>query len=147
MKKEKGLSSFGKNNERLIVGYDSMDYNPVKKFAEYKNTERFDKLVAVDTYLQKDSEGIVCKNKNFYNKIENSTINNIYSFGFSYSRVDEPQIREVCRALNRKKNRTREMTWYLNKYDEQGNKNESYKKIIRKLGFEGEFAVYDADSI
>lgn len=147
LKEEKGISSFGKDNERLIVGYSRMGYDPNKKFTNYQGTDRFNKLISVDTYLQKDSEGIIYSKRDFYDKIEKSNIDNIFSFGFSYSLVDQPQIRELCRVLNGGGNRTKAMTWYLNIFDEKGHKNEKYKEIVRGLGFEGQFALYDADSL
>lgn len=142
-RREKGMSCFGENNEKLIVGYDGANYDPYSKFNAYSNI--LDKLIAIDTRMQKESEMITWRKKSFFDRIRNSDIMNIYSFGFSYSKADEPQIREVCKALNKDSDMTVNMTWYLNSFDNKEGKNEKYKNIIRDYGFKGKFEIYDAD--
>ena len=66
-------------------------------------------------------------------------IEKIYSYGFSFSNVDLPYIKEVCNQLD-----TINITWFLYDYDEKEVR-DRYRKIIRECGFKGEFEVFSVN--
>lgn len=142
---KKGSSSFGKSNEKLIVGYGRTDRDKNKEPGYHQETVIGKNLILIVECLLKDSESIVNDNSPFFDKIRKTNIRNIYSYGFSYSSVDEPQIEAVCDALNGECEMTKDMTWYLNEFDEKENKNEEYKKVIIKYGFKGKFDIYSSE--
>lgn len=82
----------------------------------------------------KDSDEIVRNNQVFFEKIRRSSIQNIYSYGFSYSSVDEAQIEELCASINEGKDASK-IVWYFNVFDEKNQKARLYEEIIRRLGF------------
>lgn len=91
-------------------------------------------LMEIHDYLRKDTSKVI---KEFRPVFDNLTeIDKIYSFGFSFSTVDLPYIKEVCKKLD-----TREVTWYLNGFDDN-NTIEEFKKRLSQCGFKGEFKIY-----
>lgn len=60
--------------------------------------------------LKKKTEEIINSFEIF--KMDFGDINEIYSFGFSFSEVDMPYIAEICNKIN-----TQNTIWYLNNYE------------------------------
>lgn len=83
----------------------------------------------------KDTIGATKGNRDFFNSISKS-VDKIYSFGFSFSKVDEIYITEICGKLP-----TRNVTWYLNEFDDLA-KRRGYQKTIKSCGFIGVFDTY-----
>lgn len=92
-----------------------------------------DYLTDIQEVLKKDTKKIIEETDLFK---ELDSIENIYSYGFSFSEVDLPYINEICFRLD-----TSQMTWYLNDYEEEVVRKE-YKKKIRKCGFKGKFDTF-----
>ena len=77
------------------------------------------------------------KYKDFFNKLSVDT-DKVYSYGFSYSRIDSLYIKEIIRRI------APNATWYFTTY-ETLNKEELRKKKIklRRYGFKGTFGSFD----
>lgn len=95
-----------------------------------------DNILDVMKDLRKNVYGIIRENKEFYDSID-SSIDEIYSYGFSFSDVDLPYIKEILKRVNGKI-----ITWYLNKYDNKETICENINKII-KCKFKGKFKLYE----
>ena len=80
--------------------------------------------------LKKDTSKVIQQNKDILKKF--GLVDEIYSYGFSFSEVDLVYIKEICSQSS-----TKNIRWYLNDYD--GSKFEEFKDKIKKCGFEGEF--------
>lgn len=87
--------------------------------------------------LRKDTDKQLRKYSDFFKKLDKN-IDKVYSYGFSYSTVDSPYIKEVIRHISP------DATWHFTSY-ESNNKNElRIKKIkLRRYGFKGSFDVFD----
>ena len=145
--RQKQLGPFGKYNEKLYYGYGiernekDIDEHIEKKYESF-DPETRGICALLDANLVKDTDEIIknIRNCDFYESINNDyDIEHIYSYGFSFEAVDEPQIRELIKSLNRDTHATRDMVWHLSAYDERRGSNSKYRRIIRSLGFEGKF--------
>lgn len=87
--------------------------------------------------LRKDTDKQMRKYKDFFNKLGVDT-DKVYSYGFSYSHVDSPYIKEIIRRI------APNAIWFFTTY-ETLNKNELRKKKIklRRYGFKGTFGCFD----
>ncbi|MBC3803347.1 hypothetical protein GH808_02690 [Acetobacterium fimetarium] len=122
----------GEQNGEIIFGHgNNLDY--IEEEKTYIGSE--DSLQKMHDSLKKDTKGSIEKNHEFFSKLT-SSITKIYSYGFSFSPVDEIYIKEICSKLP-----TESITWYLNNYDEIEKINE-YKKTICSCGFNGSFELY-----
>ena len=112
---------YGDNTRELIIG--------CKDSSKYTSTRNEFAMVADS--LVKDTGNIIKNNLNAYLYfVENSGIDNVYSCGFSYSEVDKPYLKEICKALAKKNT-----IWYLYDYDTAENIRSSL--TIRECGFKG----------
>ena len=84
--------------------------------------------------LRKDTYEIIRRNRNFWGKIQDADITEVYSFGLGYGDVDMDYISVITRLI------TESVTWYLNNYS--GDENLVYEQKIRKAGFKGSFGRY-----
>lgn len=86
--------------------------------------------------LYKDTDRQKYKYRNFFNKIDNN-INEIYSYGFNYSKSDITYIKLILKSISVNS------IWYFTKFD---SKNKNFIRIIkiklRKLGFKGSFGIF-----
>ena len=88
--------------------------------------------------FQKDTVSPFKKYNDFFKRL-NTDIDRVYTFGFSYSRVDSVYIKEII------KNISKNATWYFTKHDTLDSKTLGVKKTkLRRYGFQGEFNVFDA---
>ncbi|WP_074554515.1 bacteriophage abortive infection AbiH family protein [Bacillus cereus] len=91
-------------------------------------------LEKIHRLLKKDTNSALYSAELFFNEL--SSVQEIYSMGFSFSEVDLIYIERICDVCN-----TEKCTWYLSdfKYDET---EEEYKRKIREAGFKGEFDIF-----
>ncbi len=110
--------SFGEGKTGLVVG------GPEPKHP------RKDPYITFRGDLIKNTEMAIFSNETFFERIKESNIHNVYSYGFSFSRVDLPYIRKICDKLNNRK-----VTWHIFIYDNK----DRFKFIcrLRKAGFKG----------
>ena len=121
----------GKIGEDLIVGHNgSLDYSE-------KNTSLpngcFNTLQEIYERMRKSTEEVL---ENHYDEIKPITnCSNIYSIGFSYSSVDLPYIKTICRLINN------DIVWHLNDFGGPKIVN-GFKAAIKQCGFTGEFSTF-----
>lgn len=122
----------GKQGEELLFGHgNDEDYyeEHMDKFTGAEST-----LLKIHDLLKKDTINSLEKYRSFFDSV--SGVGRVYSYGFSFSDVDQIYIKEICLKLPKTK-----VIWYLNEYD--GDKIEGYKKTIIACGFKGEFETYN----
>jgi len=119
----------GMQNGEIIFGHGEEKNN----FENIYTGSEF-ALAEIHLSLKKDTTKSIEEAKLFFSEF--SSVKKIYSYGFSFSRVDLPYIREICKKCNTKK-----CIWYLSNFESE-QKREGYKKIIADCGFEGKFAVF-----
>ena len=79
--------------------------------------------------LKKDTNEVLKRNKNFFSNLKN--IGKIYSYGFSYGKVDLIYIEKICKEID-----TSNVVWYFNDFDSK-TEIKKYIEIIKKSGFRG----------
>lgn len=122
----------GKQGGELLFGHgNDTDYYD-ENMGRYTGAENA--LQQIQVSLRKDTAKAIINNQDFFKRL--LSIDKIYSYGFSFSGVDQIYIKEICKRLP-----TAEITWYLNDYDSQ-NQREKYKKVIWSCGFKGQFSTY-----
>lgn len=84
-------------------------------------------------FLKKDTEQAIDANKEFFEGLKNKDITEIYSYGFSFSKVDLPYIRKICEMID-----TGNVTWYMHTYNKA-----DYSDIIKGCGFKGRIEWFD----
>lgn len=88
-------------------------------------------------FLRKDTDKQLRKYSDFFKKL-NHSINKVYSYGFSYSKVDSPYIKEVVSRISPN------ATWFFTSYEAQNNQEYGKKKSkLRRYGFQGSFDTFD----
>ena len=123
----------GKKGEEIVFGHgNSADYSDeyMQKFIGAEEC-----LERICSNLRKDTFGAMERNKWFFDSIS-SKIEDIYSFGFSFSDVDTLYIRKICENL-----KGYNITWHLNDYDCKSERIE-FVKTLRGCGYKGKFSTY-----
>ncbi|MBY0125102.1 bacteriophage abortive infection AbiH family protein [Bacillus subtilis] len=119
----------GTQGDKTIVGHGENG----REFDSYPIGTQLD-LAELHDLLRKNTDEIINHSKHFFDNLR--SIKNIYSFGFSFSDVDLPYIREICKTLD-----TRSITWFLNDFNYEETA-EEFKRKIKECGFEGQFSVF-----
>lgn len=117
--------SVDSSSDEIIMGHG--DDGPITENFSTMGTEvSFGEL---KRSLRKDTSRIITQNSDFFKKLTH--VKEIYSYGFSFGKVDLVYIEEICKHLN-----SSEVTWYVNMYDAKINS--SYIEIIKQYGFQVE---------
>ncbi|KAF5067240.1 Bacteriophage abortive infection AbiH [anaerobic digester metagenome] len=124
----------GVQGKELLFGHgDEYNYYSDEIYGKCPGTE--ESFQTTHDNLKKDTQAALDSHKDFFEMLK-PWVNNIYSYGFSFSKVDEIYIRKICNTLD-----TKEITWYLNDFDNEITRDD-YKDIIVRCGFEGSFNTY-----
>lgn len=108
-----------------------------KEDFENNYTGSQDGLMKIHYALMKDTDNILQRNKFFFENLANAnSIKNIYSFGFSFSKVDIPYIKKICENM-----KTKNLVWHLSDFENEETK-EEFKKSIKVAGFKGKFSEF-----
>ena len=92
----------------------------------------------IDEFLRKPTQKIIKQNANVFKQLKaNFSITNIYSWGFSFSDVDQCYIQEICKCLD-----TEKITWYLHDFSQKNNTN--YQTTLKNCGFKGTITTFHA---
>lgn len=84
----------------------------------------------------KDTDKQIRKYDKFFKNL-NSSIDKVYSYGFSYSKVDSPYIKLVINKISPN------ATWYFTEFEAKNTNEIRIKKIkLRKYGFKGSFGTF-----
>ncbi|WP_163469217.1 AbiH family protein [Fusobacterium sp. IOR10] len=136
------LHIHGKVGEKIIYGHEGFELLSEKdeylKECELIQTTNGEAIYELDEKLRKKTEKIIKRKKvkDFFEKFKN--VDEIYSYGFSYGKVDQVYIEEIIKKVNGK-----DVTWYLNDYNHKENLN--YIELIKKIGFEGEIKEFSCN--
>lgn len=124
----------GEQGTELVFGHGNDEDYTEYYLDKYTGSETA--LRQIDELLKKDTSSAIKKNNAFFEDLEKVSIDRVYSFGFSFSKVDEIYVKEICKRL------PRDVTWYLNDFD-PSEKRDEYQKIIISSGFSGKFSTYN----
>ena len=129
------IHGYRKKSGELIVGHgddESRNFNTEHIIAA-------DLLEEAIRNLRKDTDAVIRNNGDLWQKIRDTDISEVYSFGFSFNAVDLPYINRIAWVLSAH----RDVVWRLNVRD-HGEKNDRNRQVIRNCGFVGTFDEYDA---
>src|SRR5699024_9739 len=120
----------GKIGKEIIVGHGIRKYETSGNYlgAMYSLNQIHDKLF-------KDTYSIIGRNEARFDSLTNIT--EIYSYGFSFSKVDLPYVKKICESVD-----TDKITCYVSDYDEIERRNEIQETIERNCNFNGSFSVF-----
>ena len=116
----------------ILVGHGEGALFGEDHFSPYIGCE--DGLEQLHRIFRKDTEGALRVHQPFFRSLT-ADISGIYSYGFSFSKVDEIYIREICAKLD-----TSDMIWYLNSHNPS--EHDTFKDTIRRCGFKGSFDIF-----
>ena len=87
--------------------------------------------------FRKDTNSPLKKYNEFFKKL-NSSIDKVYSYGFSYGKVDSVYIKKIIASISPN------ATWYFTQFESNDTATLRIKKIkLRKYGFKGTFGVFE----
>lgn len=87
--------------------------------------------------LKKDTDRQLKRFQHFFKKLD-SRIDAVYSYGFSFSKVDSPYIKEIVKRISPN------AVWYFTEHEAHNKEALRRKKIkLRRYGFKGTFGVYE----
>lgn len=136
---QKDMVPIGENNCSLIIGCDmELAERRIEKLKETQSDA--DKYIGVVAQFIKPTQEIIFNNRDLFEKIQDMDIENIYSIGWSYSKVDLPYVRALCERILENKNRSK-ITWNIEDYPGE-DKIDEYKRLIQKCGYTGEFSTF-----
>lgn len=119
-------------NSAIKFGHNKQyDIDEEHDFAYYGIREIIEDTVNA---LNKQVSQNITQNKWFFDRLKDSDIRHVYSYGFSYSETDENYIKEIIKCIDNPN-----ITWHFDDYD--NDKNLEYQKKIRQYGYTGRFAL------
>lgn len=132
---KKVIHIHNRSGQKLIFGHG-------QKNPSYWNTK--DRVVIGSSFLddmlisfKKDTASPFKKYNDFFKKLDN-TVDAVYSYGFSYGKVDGVYIKEIIKRISPAS------TWYFTSFESKDKEALRIKKIkLRKYGFKGSFDVYE----
>lgn len=121
--------------QKLIFGHGCDDpwyFEPEGNRPSFASSELEDFIAS----LRKDTNKQLRKYSDFFRKL-GLEIDKVYSYGFSYAKVDSPYIKEVVRRISPY------ATWYFTEHEAKNKKELGKKKSkLRRYGFNGEIRVF-----
>jgi len=128
----------GVQGEKLYFGHGKeYNYFSDDNYGTHPGTE--DSFQKMHDKLKKETEKALHAQKAFFDRLKLS-VNKIYSYGFSFSEVDEIYINEICKSID-----TKGVTWYLNDYNDENTRLDFQDTIVR-CGFLGSFDTYSINN-
>lgn len=128
----------GTLGEDLLVGHGAGARFDENHQSRYIGSEYGIELV--QEALRKDTAGALEKHQAFFQQLS-SGLPAVYSYGFSYGKVDEIYFEEICRIAD-----TSSTIWYLLNYPaderERDREHTRIKDTLRRCGFKGTFSTF-----
>lgn len=121
----------GVQGEEIIFGHGNR-YDQV----ESKYGFGMEGIDDIHEILRKPTEKII-RNTDVFNKLKSFDIKNIYSWGFSFSEVDQCYLEEICRSLD-----TKPITWHIHDYSKDNF--DQFQTILYNCGFKGKVKLFHA---
>ena len=120
--------------EKLIFGHGENSILYGQKDCTMLSASFLDDMVMS---FKKDTNFPMIKHKKFFKSLT-TDITKVYSYGFSYGKVDSVYIKRIIKSISP------DATWYFTKFEAKDRKSLRVKKIkLRKYGFKGNFNVYE----
>lgn len=123
----------GKQGEPLVFGHGNEEDDYDKYITRYIGSENY--LSGLQMSLKKDTQTVINQYKPLFKMF--GAVDEIYSYGFSFSDVDLVYIKEICHSSP-----TQGIVWYINDFN---NKFEIYKENIMGCGFKGKFRKFSME--
>jgi len=124
-----------KGDEELYFGHgndrDKTDDYQIKWFGAEGE------LISLESCLRKNTFEAYSVHKDFFKKIKD--VDEVYTFGFSYSPVDEFYINIICKVLKGKN-----ASWFMNDFDNMAKRKE-FTSTLKKCGFDGKTGTFHID--
>ena len=122
--------------QKLIFGHGEddviYDANDDKELLFYATS-----LNDIGMSFRKNTMTQLKKYEKFFKKL-NTDIDKVYSYGFSYSKVDSIYIKLIINSI------APDAIWFFTKFDAQDREGLRRKKVkLRNYGFKGSFDIYD----
>lgn len=133
IKEESVCHIHGRENEEIFFGHGN-DLDKTDRHMT-KNIGSEDGLNEIQRQLRKRTDIALENQSDFFEKLEETFIDKIYSIGFSFSAVDTVYLDEICRSVD-----TENVVWYFNDYKLDAKKRLQYEKLLIECGFKGEFS-------
>ncbi|CAI8921701.1 bacteriophage abortive infection AbiH family protein [Priestia megaterium] len=95
-----------------------------------------DGLSKINRQLRKKVEKALENNLDFFDELQGASIEEIYSYGFSFNKVDRIYLEEICNRIN-----TENITWYFNDYKAK-EEHPKFKDVLRECGYRGFFSTF-----
>lgn len=124
--------------QKLIFGHEKDDEIGLYKSLNFDEGPCICSSFLDDMILsfRKDTNTPLKKYKEFFKKL-NHTIDKVYSYGFSYGKVDSVYIKKIIASISPN------ATWYFTEFESNDSSALRIKKIkLRKYGFKGSFGIY-----
>lgn len=125
-------NSIGK---KLIFGHGEDDAT----YSAYDETSSFGSSFLDDMIMKfkKDTDSSIKKNKGFFKRIDYN-IDKVYSYGFSYGKVDSVYIKRIIHSISP------DAVWHFTAFEAKDKEALRIKKIkLRNYGFKGRFYIYE----
>ncbi|MCF1627477.1 bacteriophage abortive infection AbiH family protein [Tetragenococcus koreensis] len=127
----------GIQGEELFFGHGDKTERSEEYMQKYIGAESA--LSDIDKQLEKDTETALYDNQPFFAELSGKNIKKMYSYGFSFSKVDEIYLEEIFTYVD-----TKNIVWYFNDYDSE-EKIKKYENKLKNLGFKGRFSTFHVD--
>lgn len=128
----------GTIDDYIYFGHNNDEYNTDSIQRQWFGAEN--EINNLQNMLRKNTIEAYTNNIGFFNNLEilskNETID-MYSFGFSFSSVDQFYLQQIFRIAD-----THNSTFYINSYHDKSER-KSFENILRLSGFKGKIAIYD----
>lgn len=128
--------------QKLIFGHgkDGISYGAFNDYDDYGVERPFIRSTFLDDMImsfRKDTNSPLKKYSDFFRKL-NSKIDKVYSYGFSYGKVDSIYIKEIVKHISP------DAIWYFTAFEANDTEGLRIKKIkLRKYGFRGKFGIFN----
>lgn len=124
----------GKQNEEIYFGHGDTD--DITDYYMEKHIGSENSISEIYENLRKKTELALESKINFFNRLSGADIQEIYSYGFSFSEVDMIYLKEICKRVD-----TRKIVWCFNDFDQSAHID--YINTLTECGFKGEFSIFN----
>lgn len=125
--------------QKLIFGHDKSGKVGLYQNMNYEDGSNISSSFLDDMVLsfKKDTASPMKKYANFFRSL-NCNIDRVYSYGFSYGKVDRVYIKEIISRISEN------TLWLFTEHEAHNHEALRIKKIkLRRYGFRGSFGIYD----
>ncbi|WHX59890.1 bacteriophage abortive infection AbiH family protein [Peribacillus frigoritolerans] len=123
----------GKQNEEIFFGHGNFEDYTERYMQKHIGSQ--DSLSKINRQLRKRTDKALDNNSDFFYSLEKAGIKKIYSYGFSFSKVDMVYLKKICNQIN-----TKNSIWYFNDFDVSNHN--KFKDVLRKCGYKGSFNTF-----